>query len=209
MLWALKDNQRLKAMPGKVAICPCCNNPLIAKCGSIKSWHWCHRKNDCDDWHEPESDWHIGWKNRFPADWQEIVMGCHRADVRTPKLIVELQASSISDIDIMAREQHYMNMVWLVKGENFKKNLSTYNSKGTVSFRWRWPRKSWWAAKMPIVFDLSSETDMHGEDPKAGLLLVHDMDREALCCGSGEWITEEKFLDRCGINGNFEPGSTF
>jgi len=43
MEFANLNNQRTKATKGaKDALCPCCNKPVIAKCGEIKIWHWAH-----------------------------------------------------------------------------------------------------------------------------------------------------------------------
>ena len=217
MIWALQNEERVTAEPGGQGECPCCRGDVLAKCGSIVTWHWAHKADDCDTWHEPESEWHIGWKRRFPEDWQEVVVGNHRADVKTPKLVVELQASSISAETIQEREQHYRNMVWLLRGEDFKDNLSIRNPvgkcsqcgtreeiyadldgcwkcggsiqprEGYITFRWRWPRKSWWSAQMPVVIDTGD-----------GLLLVKKLHANTPCGGWGVWITETEFLTRCG-----------
>ena len=67
MIWALKERERIKAAPKKEAICPTCLKEVIAKCGRIKVWHWAHKsKLDCDSFSEPETEWHINWKNNFP-----------------------------------------------------------------------------------------------------------------------------------------------
>jgi competence protein CoiA len=188
MHWALKNGERTTAQPGLRAQCPGCRGEVLAKCGSIVVWHWAHLADDCDTWNEPESAWHLGWKQRFPDDWQEVVLGNHRADVKTPKLVVELQASSISPEEIQARERHYRNMVWLLRGGDFEDNLCIRQRDGYLSFRWKWPRKSWWSAKMPIVIDT-----------RAGLLYVRKLHHETPCGGWGIWISENEFLGRCGL----------
>lgn len=188
MIWALQNAERVTAEPGGRGECPCCRGDVMAKCGSIVVWHWAHKADDCDPWHEPESEWHIRWKRRFPDDWQEVVIGNHRADVKTPKLVVELQASSISAEEIKEREQHYRNMVWLLRGDDFKDNLWLRQRAGFMSFRWRWPRKSWWSAQMPVVIDTGD-----------GLLLVKKLHANTPCGGWGVWITETEFLTRCGM----------
>ena len=43
MIWANKNNERIKATPKDKANCPICNEEVIAKCGSIKIWHWSHK----------------------------------------------------------------------------------------------------------------------------------------------------------------------
>lgn len=188
MIWALKNSVRVTAKPGEYGECPCCCSKVIAKCGSIVTWHWAHEVNDCDPWHESESAWHIRWKRRFPADWQEVVIGNHRADVKTPKLVVELQASNISAEEIQERERYYRNLVWLLRGEDFQDNLKLRERNDFLTFRWKWPRKSWWSAQMPIVIDTDE-----------GLLLVKKLHANMPCGGWGIWITETEFLTRCGL----------
>jgi competence protein CoiA len=187
MIWAINNNKRELATPGKRAICPCCGTQVIAKCGEILSWHWSHKSSDCDPWHEPESDWHLKWKRKFPDEWQEVVIGAHRADVKTPKLVIEFQASCISAQEIRQREAHYRNMVWLLRGHDFEDNLSLRNRDGYLSFRWKWPRKSWWAATSPIVIDLSDK-----------LIHVKKLHSNTPCGGWGNEMSEEEFIKRCG-----------
>jgi len=190
MHWAMYDGVRRVAGPGARAVCPCCQNEVLAKCGEIIRWHWAHRANDCDTWHEPESEWHLSWKRKFPNEWQEVVIGCHRADVKTPKLVVELQASSLSAGEIRERERHYGSMVWLLRGHSFDSNLDVRltASSGFFTFRWKWPRKSWWYATAPIVIDLLGH-----------LLHVKKLYPDTPCGGWGYRITEEQFMQRCGV----------
>ncbi len=129
MLWALQNNQRTRAEPGAHASCPCCHGAVIPKCGSILTWHWAHKSLvECDLWWEPESQWHLNWKNQFPAECQEIVMANHRADVKTPKGIIEFQASSISPQAIEEREIFYDQMVWILRGSDFEDNFDIRES---------------------------------------------------------------------------------
>jgi competence protein CoiA len=187
MLWANRDGERVEASPCARANCPCCGGAVIAKCGSIVIWHWAHEAAECDPWYEPESEWHISWKKRFPPAWQEVVVGNHRADIRTPKLVVELQSTGISPEEITERETHYRNMVWLVRGHDFADNISLRQRDGYLSFRWRWPRKSWWAARMPIVIDLPDR-----------MIHVRKLHNNTPCGGWADEITEEQFMMRCG-----------
>ena len=116
------------------AICPVCKNEVISKCGEIITWHWAHKANDCDLWHENESDWHIGWKSRFPEECREVVIGKHRADVKTSKCVVELQSSSISSEEIREREIFYGDMIWLINAREFWDNLHIYDHGGWIGY---------------------------------------------------------------------------
>jgi len=131
MKWALVDGRRSQAQPGLMAVCPGCGGEVHSKCGELVQWHWAHRSNECDPWSEPESAWHLDWKNRFPAEWQERVIGDHRADVLTPRGVIEFQKSAISTSMIREREQFYGRMIWIVDASGF--NLER-------SFRVYWKR---------------------------------------------------------------------
>lgn len=75
MIWAIKDSKRIKSSPKLKASCPICGEEVLAKCGSIKIWHWAHKSNfECDKWGEHETEWHINWKNEFPREQQEIII---------------------------------------------------------------------------------------------------------------------------------------
>lgn len=175
MKWAIKNNEKILATPKQKAGCPICNSEVISKCGKIKIWHWSHLSNkDCDDWYEPESEWHRSWKNEFPKEQQEFTMGKHRADIRTSqRYIIELQNSSISSNEIIEREEYYKRMVWLLNGNKLAKGLnlrirskpSQQKAKGNqtilqiksfqvFTFRWKHPPKSWWKANKEIYIHL-------------------------------------------------------
>lgn len=119
MIWANVDGRRVNAWPGGRAQCPSCGGEVIAKCGKIVEWHWAHVSRECDSWAKPESQWHISWKSRFPAEWQEVKIGEHRADVLTPRGVIEFQRSSISADEIQERERFYGNMIWVVHASRF------------------------------------------------------------------------------------------
>ena len=160
MLWAISNGARIKPTPDTKAACPICKSELISKCGSIKKWHWSHKNlQDCDDWSEGETDWHIDWKNEFKDDWQEVAIKNHRADIYNPHkmLVIELQNSTISADEIIEREQFYGNMIWVINGDTLGKNIIlNYNKdKGIITFRWKFPPKSWWAADKPIYVDFT------------------------------------------------------
>ena len=156
MIWAIKYNQKIKASPNTNAICPLCNSEVISKCGDIKMWHWAHKNNDdCDTWYEPESEWHKSWKENFPKEQQEIVVGKHRADIKNSKgIVIELQNSSISSEEIKEREEFYKEMIWLLNGETIGRNLSLNKKENYFTFRWYHPPKRWLVTGKEIYIDL-------------------------------------------------------
>lgn len=155
MEWAIQNGLKIKAYPNCKAVCPLCQGEVISKCGEIKVHHWCHKSNiDCDDWYEPESQWCLEWKNKFPIEMQEVTMQNHRADIKTNKEVIELQNTPLSSRDIRIRENFYGEMVWLLNGETLCKGLNLRPKENNIyTFRWKNPPKSWWKANKPIYID--------------------------------------------------------
>jgi hypothetical protein len=124
------NGQRILPTPGGRAKCQICTAELIAHCGDIYTWHWKHRQDrDCDPWKEHETEWHRAWKNKFPKDWQEVVITNedgekHLADIKTQDdLVIEFQNSSISTTTIEIREEFYEDMIWVINAQEFKDNF--------------------------------------------------------------------------------------
>ena len=164
MKWAIENNERILASPHNKALCPLCNQKVISKCGDIKIWHWAHKSRiECDSFKEPETQWHLDWKSYFKKEEQEVVIektefledGCrfpkkHRADIKTKKgLIIEFQNSPISPEKIQEREDFYGNMIWVLNGKTFGKNITFFKRR----FKWNWPSKSWDYAHKDIYLD--------------------------------------------------------
>lgn len=154
MIWAVKDSKKIRAEPSQKAICPLCFEEVISKCGLINIWHWSHKKNaNCDSFGEPETIWHIDWKNHFPKENQEVVIGEHRADIKTKEgLIIELQNSPISPSEIIERENYYGDMIWILNSKTLAKNLTLYQKRYN-KYEWKWFPKSWKFARKKIYID--------------------------------------------------------
>ena len=111
MKFALAHGQRQEAQPNLSGECPGCGRPMVARCGEVRVRHWAHKgRRHCDPWWENETEWHRGWKDRFPADWQEIVHPDgdgerHIADVKTGDgWVIEFQHSYIKPEERRSRE---------------------------------------------------------------------------------------------------------
>lgn len=130
MLYALVGSVKQKAEPSIKGKCPFCKEVVIPRCGEIRINHWSHLKSsNClfDSVHETE--WHLNWKSKFPSENCEVKIHSeskyHIADVLTPNsIVIEFQNSPISVETIKIREAFYENMIWVVNGLNFKKNIS-------------------------------------------------------------------------------------
>lgn len=151
MIWAIKEDERVKAQPKQRAICPLCDKEVIAKCGSIKIWHWAHKKDFvCDSFGEPETDWHLNWKDNWNKECQEVIVyGCdciscpvynkkclhdhsssiceeikHRADIKTERIVIELQNTPLPLEKMKDRERFYgFQMIWILNGKTIAKNF--------------------------------------------------------------------------------------
>lgn len=185
-------NRRVGPTPGARAFCPVCSENMIAKCGEIVVHHWAHEGGtDCDPWSEHETPWHAEWKQRFPADWREVVVpplpdgtGPHRADVRTTSgLVIEIQHSSISPAEIREREDFYGRMIWVFDARDawLAGRLEIRNKGEYQTFRWRHPRKTLAGCRRPVVLDLGdhlfSLRKIHPSAPCGGWGHLIDVDQ--------------------------------
>ena len=182
MRFALIDFNRVEAQPKQQGVCPNCSQPVIAKCGKQKIWHWAHLSTtSCDRWWEPETEWHLSWKNNYSANWQEISLldertgERHIADVRTVhNLVIEFQHSYIDSHERTLREQFYKNMVWVVDGTRLKRDyprfLKEWKSGGISevhktgksgifvvgSPEFCFP-ETWLESSVPVIFDFQGD----------------------------------------------------
>ena len=182
MQFALIDNNRIKAEPQLQGLCCCCSKPVIAKCGTQKIWHWAHKsKTNCDNWWEPETEWHRIWKNNYQSDWQEMSLldertgEKHIADIRTNNnLVIEFQRSHIDPQEKTSGEKFYKNMVCVVDGTRLKRDyprfLKEWKRDGISEVRqtdnvgifeiW-FPEfcfpENWLKSSVPVVFDFRGD----------------------------------------------------
>ncbi|MGB3491882.1 MAG: competence protein CoiA family protein [Elainellaceae cyanobacterium] len=163
MNWALREGEKVKATKRAEAICPLCEQPLIAKCGDIMPPYWSHRKGDCDPWYEPETQWHLNWKALFPKEEQEVVLPPHRADIKTTRGVIELQNSPISPQEISERESFYGTMFWIFNCQKQYKNdqffldhQSLYSDRGLFIYEITWlhRKKSVLTCRKPVLLHL-------------------------------------------------------
>jgi competence protein CoiA len=178
------DDPQKEAFHKGRAICPVCDQPVLAKCGSQRVDHWSHLGlKDCDPWAENETQWHRAWKEKFPREWQEFTQHDqnsgekHRADVRSSHgLVLEFQHSHIEPNERNARENFYKNMFWVVNGTRLKRDYPRF-LKGMKDLRTTalqgffltpFPEEcfpaNWLGSSVPVVFDfLGLESDHPSE----------------------------------------------
>lgn len=202
--------ERIEATPAIVdATCPQCHSPVIAKCGSIKVWHFAHvSQQDCDTWSEPETIWHRRWKLRFPKECREIVIGDHRADIKSRGMVIEIQNSPISPEEIQGREHHYGNMIWIVNGEDFFHRFELNEKEWGHTFHWKMARKSWLSASRPIYIHFLKDwdEDVHEFFFKESLFRISKISMDdGRVFGYGKFVEVSRFIERYG--GTYRPFS--
>lgn len=202
MQFALVDNQKVKPGFGSKGLCPGCQQTVVARCGTQRVHHWAHARNRfCDSWWEPETEWHRAWKNKFPADWQEVFLPDERtgekhiADLRTADgLVVEFQHSHITPEERASREAFYKDMVWVIDGTRLQKdyprfegNIQRFQTRHTGVFQAVSPKDcfptAWANSAVPVVFDfLGMDTVRYAGDVRSSLycLLPERMGAQAV-----------------------------
>ncbi len=175
MKYALVDGVRSEAFKGGKGRCPVCDSVVIAHCGDTYVDHWAHKsRRDCDAWWENEGPWHRGWKNLFPADWQEIVFHSdtgekHIADIKTANdWVIEFQHSFLDPRERHARTDFYKKITWVVDGTRRKTDIKQFGevvdgqpilgtpqfpfARATNADRCRLLRE-WSGLNVPVFFD--------------------------------------------------------
>lgn len=143
MKFALVNGERQEAQPSLSGKCPICGDPMVAKCGEVKIWHWAHQgTRTCDPWSENETEWHRDWKEQFPLHWQEFVQRAengerHIADVKTDGgWVIEFQYSYLRPDERRSRNAFYGKLVWVVNGVRRKRDqvqfVNAWNEGGRV-----------------------------------------------------------------------------
>lgn len=166
MKYALVNGQRQEAQSGLSGFCPACGSLMVPKCGDVRIHHWAHTgKHNCDHWWEPETEWHRGWKNMFPEEWQEFIQTAesgekHIADVMTDQgWVIEFQHSKIDPAERKARETFYKKMIWIVDGTRRKRDKAQFFTAREDHFCADECRllQEWKGSPSPVFFDFSGQ----------------------------------------------------
>ncbi len=192
MMYASQNSRRILATPGAKAHCPICNGIVIAKCGSLKIWHWAHERNECDPWAEPITEWHLNWQREFPESWREVTVArsgwaAHRSDIKTASgVVIEFQHSALTAQEIVHRERFYRKMIWVFDAtEVYQNDRFEIRDKGEYqTFRWKWPRLSIAFGKGGRFLDLGN----------GWMFQIEKMGKDTPCGGWGHLGTKNEFL---------------
>lgn len=153
----------------------------------LQYWKYVDEKPILPSGYENETEWHIAWKSLVKDEYCEVICGSnneHRADIKTPKYVIELQFSHISLSDAKARTQFYKNLtgnrvIWVVNcyGPSMKRHFNVSDKiEGTdyCKLDWKYPIK--WVVDLSeltgtnVYLDISIKGDKmlqiwkHGEE---------------------------------------------
>ena len=219
MLWVKMVDESQPAPRGlydELALCPACKSVVIPRCGEVNIWHWAHEAGSiCDRFSEPETQWHLEWKEHIDENRCEVVItkakSVHIADIMTTDgTVVELQHSPISSDMIQDREHFYGRMIWLFDADKFIDNLEFRDRDEYISFRWKHPWKSHWACGMPVFWHLgdtsiyletedSNQVPIYNESILAEddyVFQVRKIYHHVPCGGWGVFWTRAEFMKR-------------
>lgn len=188
MKYALVNGQRQEPRPNLSGECPGCGEPMLAKCGEVRIWHWAHQgRRHCDSWWENETEWHRNWKGQFPVEWQEIIQYAedrerHIADVKTgDDWVIEFQHSYIKPEERRSRENFYQKLVWVVDGLRRKTDVAGFQRalEGGMQIVPNFPAlkvrpntgallRDWGGSHAHVFFDFGDEQGLWWLSPNAG-----------------------------------------
>jgi hypothetical protein len=187
MLIALDSNsQRITPSPGQRAVCPCCKSEVNAKCGEVNAWHWAHLpdaalQRNCVHF----SAWAARWKSLVSPAQCEIQDGEFRIDIldrfRHP---IILRDTTPDVAEIAAYERQYPQMLWLIDGSEFHDNCNFRERDYGHSFRWKWPRQSYFRAFRAMFWDFGD-----------WVFEVKKLHPNVPCGGWGRFLRPEAFIN--------------
>lgn len=213
MRFAMVNGEKHFPEKGLCGICPLCGADVVSKCGYVRIPHWAHKSfHDCDSWSEGKTDWHIQWQDKFPKDWQEVIIKkddlVHRADICIPgedaaslPTVVEFQHSYLEQSKLNAREEFYPNLIWVVDASGRKRDRTKFlknnssmkrrDKEGRI-FSTHWAEEvfpsAWVNCKAHVFFDFA---DVVGTESDVMYCLLPNCfggERYVLCYSRGEFL---------------------
>jgi len=165
---------------GQLGTCPWTGLEVKAHVGHIRQyWAYCGEKPNYNHGYEPESEWHISWKEPIKNKFCEVIFGNnneHRADILgSNDTVIEIQHSVIDIRDSKERVRFYREqtgkrVIWVVDIQDFWiKRFSLKKSKHNGVFEVEWkPKRSW-------LWQLAStpETNLYLEFNQTNDKLLH------------------------------------
>jgi hypothetical protein len=163
-------------------------------------WKYIDEKPVLPEGYENETDWHVAWKDSLRDEYVEVICGEnneHRADIKTPEYVIEIQKSPISYDAAKERSLFYSKlnkdtrMLWIVNAYSAcsKRHISTTKTKDNrLLVNWKY-KKMW-------VADISGFTSTHvylDLSPKSKNMLRIWKHEKLLY---GNWESKEVFFNK-------------
>lgn len=134
--------------------CPCCNEKVILKAGSVKIPYFSHLKgSDCSEEYDNKmSEWHMHCQSLFPKEYREVIITrlikdlvdddekeyftdeteTHIADICYKNYVIEFQHSPMSADTFFERTDFYTRagykVIWVFDWSKKKENYDLENS---------------------------------------------------------------------------------
>jgi competence protein CoiA len=172
---------------------------------------------DCDDWTEPDTDWHRGWQSAVPPERREVVIGRRRADlVAANGTVVDLHQGPLPVGQVGPREAHYRRMIWLFDTrEPYRAGRLVLrpptHGDDYVTFRWKHPRTALARCGAPRLLDLGDGLvlhlrEIHIDAPCGGWGHLFDRDDVAAWIATGRRPRRLRWPAGAGVGPQPRPG---
>jgi len=164
----------------------------------MQYWKYVDEKPILPEGYENETDWHVAWKDSLRDEYVEVICGEnneHRADIKTPDFVIEIQKSPISYDAAKERSFFYSKlnkdtrMVWIVNvySSCLKRYINTLKQGNRLLINWKY-KKKW-------VVDISGLKSTHvylDLSPKAeNMLRIWKHDDNLY----GKWESKKDFFN--------------
>lgn len=118
----------------------------------LQYYKYVNEKPILPEGYENETEWHAVWKKAFKDEYVEVVCGDnneHRADIKTPDHIIEIQRSPISFDAAFKRSEFYCElnnnnkMIWIVNAYDpwYKRRISFEKIGDDLILQWNYQKK--------------------------------------------------------------------
>lgn len=166
----------------------------------MQYWKYTTGKPNLPSGYENETEWHAAWKESIRDDCCEVIMGPngeHRADIRTPERVIELQYSPIDIRDVLDRTSFYVNetnerIVWVInvyKARHDKRIVTIQDPADSSRFFIKWIRAKKWVVEICEKTNTNVFLDISPNATNLILLWKHQGQLY------GKWVSKSHFYD--------------
>ena len=172
---------------------------VIACVGKYRQyWKYKDEKPPLPGGYESETEWHAAWKAAIIDEYCEVICGEnneHRADIKTPQYVIEIQKSPIDGRDVEDRINFYNRLtknrvIWIVNVEVpwKKKRITTTKLEKDTAFLINWKYKWKWVEDISTNKNTHLYLDFNSQNNK--LIKTWTFNNQLY----GSWIMKEVFF---------------